>query len=64
MTIPAGLAARITATTGLGQVRVVGDFQRQGQTYVSRGYDEAENRVDLVVNGGIGSIAIQQESGR
>ena len=62
--IPAGMAARVTATTGIGQVRVLGSFERQDKTYVSPGYAEAESRVDLTVSGGVGSITVQQESGR
>jgi hypothetical protein len=62
--IPAGMAARIQATAGLGQVHVVGNYQRDGKVSVSPGSQSAANRVDLVVNGGIGSITIQQESGR
>jgi Domain of unknown function (DUF5668)/Cell wall-active antibiotics response 4TMS YvqF len=62
--IPAGMAARIEATTGLGQVNVVGNYQRDGKVSISPGYDGATNRVDLVVNGGIGSITVRQESGR
>lgn len=62
--IPAGMAARIEATTGLGQVHVVGNYQRDGKVSISPGYQSAANRVDLIVNGGIGSITIRQESGR
>ena len=64
VTIPAGVAVRIEATAGLGQVRVLGDYQRQDKLYVSPGYDTAANRVDLHVNGGIGSITIEQAHGR
>jgi hypothetical protein len=64
VTIPAGVAVRIQATAGLGQVRVVGNYQRQDKLYVSPGYDTATNRVDLQVNGGIGSITITQAAGR
>jgi hypothetical protein len=62
--IPAGMAARIEATTGLGQVHVAGNYQRDGKVSISPGYQSAANRVDLIVNGGIGSITIRQESGR
>jgi predicted membrane protein len=62
--IPAGMAARVEATTGLGQVHVIGNYQRQGKISISPGYDSAANRVDLIVNGGIGSITVRQESGR
>jgi hypothetical protein len=64
ITIPAGVAAHITATAGIGQVQVLGDFGRDGSAYVSTNYATADNRVDLTVSGGIGSITIQQESGR
>jgi predicted membrane protein len=62
--IPAGMAARIEATTGLGQVQVIGNYQREGKISTTAGYDSATNRVDLVVSGGIGSITVRQESGR
>jgi Domain of unknown function (DUF5668)/Cell wall-active antibiotics response 4TMS YvqF len=64
VTIPAGVAVRIEAAAGLGQGRVLGDYQRQDKLYVSPGYDTAANRVDLHVNGGIGSITIEQAHGR
>jgi hypothetical protein len=62
--IPARMAARIEATTGLGQVNVIGNYQRNGKISISPDYEGAANRVDLIVNGGIGSITIRQESGR
>jgi hypothetical protein len=62
--IPAGMAARIEATTGLGQVHVIGNYQRNGKISISPDFESAANRVDLIVNGGIGSITIRQESGR
>jgi len=58
--IPAGVAARITATAGLGSVHVPSGYQRQDKVYRSPGYDTAVNRVDMQVNGGVGSITIQQ----
>jgi len=64
ISVPAGVAVRIEAETGLGQVRVQGDYPRQDKLYVSPDYDTAANRVDLRVNGGIGSITITQEHGR
>jgi hypothetical protein len=64
VTIPAGVAVRIEASAGLGQVQVRGDYQRQDKLYLSPGYDTAANRVDLHVNGGVGSITIEQAHGR
>jgi hypothetical protein len=58
--IPAGMAARITASAGLGTVQAPSSYQHQDKVYRSPGYDSAVNRVDLQVNGGVGSIVIQQ----
>ena len=62
--IPAGVAARVKATAGIGQVHVLGSFERQGELYVSPGYAEADNQVELRISGGVGSITVTQESGR
>jgi hypothetical protein len=64
ITIPAGVVARIEANTGIGQVHVNGNFQRQDRYYTSPGYNTAEQRIDITVDGGIGGITIQQELGR
>jgi hypothetical protein len=58
--IPPGVAARIALDAGVGKVEVLGNYQRQGNTYLSPDFDSAANRVDLTVSGGIGTIAIQQ----
>jgi hypothetical protein len=58
------VAARISASSGIGQVRVLGSFDRRDKLYISPGYAEADNRVDLKISGGIGSITVMQESGR
>jgi hypothetical protein len=58
--IPAGVAARITLDTGIGGVEVLGNFQRQGNHYISPDYDTAANRVDLTASSGIGGITIEQ----
>jgi hypothetical protein len=57
------MSARIRADGGLGQTRVQGDFQHNGNEYVSPGYDNATDRVDLQVHGGIGSVTVQGTSG-
>jgi hypothetical protein len=56
--IPGGMAARIRASRGVGSININGDFRRQGDTWISPGYDGAQNRVDLEVHGGVGSIDI------
>jgi hypothetical protein len=59
VTIPEGMAAKIRVRTGLGNTQVNSRYQRQGDYYLSPNYDTATNRVELTVNGGIGSITIR-----
>lgn len=60
--VPAGMSARIRADGGLGQTRVQGDFQHKGDEYVSPDYATATNRVDLQIQGGIGSVTVRGTS--
>lgn len=57
--IPRGVAARIRTKTGIGSVQVYGNYTRINNEYISADFNTASNRVDLEVNGGIGSITIQ-----
>jgi hypothetical protein len=59
ITLPPGLAARIRVSNGLGDVQVLGDFDRQDDVYTTPGFDQADNRVELNVSGGIGRIVIR-----
>lgn len=57
--VPAGVAARIRSRMALGstsidQVR----FPRSGDGYESPGYAMAEHRVDIDIQGGVGSVAV------
>lgn len=58
--IPASLAARIHVSSGLGGTNVQGDYTRQGDFYVSPGFDTASDRVELNVSGGIGKVTVQE----
>lgn len=58
VTIPDGVAARIEVSRGLGSVQVQGSYNQNGDVYLSPGYEQATNRVNLRVNGGVGSITI------
>jgi hypothetical protein len=58
--IPQGVAARIHARGGLVSISVDAAYPRQGEVYVSPDYETAENRVEVEVNGGIGSIRVVQ----
>ncbi|UCH25951.1 MAG: hypothetical protein JSV66_18870 [Trueperaceae bacterium] len=58
--LPSALAARIKIDSGIGAVSVLGDFERQGELYLTPDYDGAEHRVDLSVEGGVGAIRIER----
>ncbi|MHB0859512.1 MAG: LiaI-LiaF-like domain-containing protein [Anaerolineae bacterium] len=58
--IPEGVAARIKAQGGLSSVRIHGQrFERRGSYYESFDYGTAPNRVDLVVEVGVGSVDVR-----
>ena len=57
--VPKGVAARIRTKTGIGSVQVYGNYTRVNDEYISPDFDTAENRVELEVKGGVGSIRIQ-----
>lgn len=60
VTIPDGVAASIRVDGGLGGTRVnESRFPRFGDVYQSADYAGAANKIDLEVDGGIGSINIQ-----
>lgn len=57
--VPTGVAARIETSGGLASISVDRDrFPRQGRIYQSLDYEAAENRIDLRVEIGAGSISI------
>lgn len=58
--VPRGMAARLQVEQGLTSVDVMGNYRRQGNVYVSPGYEGARNRVDLILKGGIGKITVQE----
>lgn len=58
--IPDTLAARIRANAGIGSVQVQGNFEHNAKLYISPDYETADERVDLAVIGGIGSVTIRQ----
>lgn len=60
VTLPRGMEARIKVGSGIGAVRVLGDFQRDGETYTSTLYAGASDRTDLRIEGGIGQITVEQ----
>ena len=58
--IPEGVAARIDADTGLGGLSIdEGRFPRAGKYYESPDYATADDRIDLEINGGVGTITVR-----
>ena len=58
--VPAGVAARIRPRVALGSVQVDETrFPRSGDIYQSADYAEATNRVDLDIQGGVGSVRVR-----
>lgn len=60
--IPAGIPARIAVTTGIGAATVDDDFVRAGEVYTSPGWEDATNRLDVVVDSGIGTVRVEREA--
>lgn len=57
--IPEGIAVRVRGSAGIGEINVFGDHQFQNGSYTSDDYNEAENKIDIDVSGGIGEIDIR-----
>lgn len=60
--LPEGLEARIRVDRGISALDLPAGFREQGQNlYVSEGYAEAENRVNLDVSQAIGNLDVNVE---
>jgi hypothetical protein len=58
--IPEGVAAQIEAEAGMAEVKVDrARFPRAGKAYRSVDYDTAENRLDLTIHVGMGSVTVE-----
>ena len=59
LSVPEGVAARITATMAIGSFDVdTRRFPRSGSGYESPDYATAANKLDLSVEGGVGSVTV------
>jgi hypothetical protein len=56
--LPRGLDARITVERGIGAVSVPSGFTRNGDVYLSPGFANAANRVELRVKSGVGAVEV------
>lgn len=60
MTVPQGVAAMIQAKTGLAGVTIdTNRFPQQGSTYVSPDFGTAPNKVEIYIEGGMGSFDVR-----
>lgn len=57
--VPEELEARLRVNRGLGALEVAPRFRPDGTYYVTAGYDGAKDRVEIDVDGGVGSITIR-----
>jgi hypothetical protein len=61
LTIPAGLETRIDVNTGIGNIDVDNRFTKQGDnTYITKGYNDAKNKLTLKLDVGIGNVEVSQ----
>ena len=60
--IPRSVEARLEVDTGLGGADVRGTWTRDGDRYLSSGWDEApdDRRIDLRISGGVGEITVER----
>ncbi len=60
ITIPQNVAARIRVDAGIGSLRVdQARFPKTGDTYQSADYTSASNKIEIAIDGGLGSITVQ-----
>jgi len=56
---PEEVGLRIRLNGGLGNTSIQGDFTREGETWTSDNYYEAEYQIDLYLDGGVGSLHVR-----
>jgi hypothetical protein len=59
--IPEGLAVRINPDTGLTAVTVPESYLKQGDAYVSPDYSSSNNRAELRISNGLGTVKIEEK---
>jgi len=57
--LPEDVEARLHVDGGLGTVEVDSRFERDGKDYVTAGYDDAAERVEIDIDGGVGTIRVK-----
>jgi len=60
LSVPEGVAARVSGTAGLGAIEVsTGRFPKVGNAWESPGYASAANRIEIVADVGVGEVRVQ-----
>jgi hypothetical protein len=59
--IPRGTESRVRVSNGIGAVQISGDYQRIGDVHTSSGFETANNRIELEIEGGVGRISVEAE---
>jgi hypothetical protein len=67
--VPAGTAARIDATRGLGSISVAAPFVRVSsgegrEVWATPGFDQASERITITYRGGVGAMDVRTYAGR
>ncbi len=57
--VPQGVEARFRVESGLGEVQVGPRFEKQGAYYVTEGFREGAQGIEVSVEGGVGAITIR-----
>ncbi len=58
--LPPQAAARVTVSTGLGRTQVQGEWRRDGDVYTTPGFEQASERIELRISGGVGAMTVDR----
>jgi hypothetical protein len=57
--VPTGVQARLRVNPGLGAVRVGSRFRRDGDEYVTEGYEANAPAIEVDIDGGVGELIVR-----
>ena len=58
--VPIEVGVRLEVSGALGSVDVPSDYFKDGNTYTNAAYEQAEHRIDIDVDAGLGSIEVEE----
>ncbi|MBE9524426.1 MAG: hypothetical protein IMY76_04960 [Chloroflexi bacterium] len=59
--VPEGMALKAHIDRGIAGLTIPSSYAQNGDVYTSPGYEDAENRIELYLDQGIGNIAIREQ---